>query len=67
MRINVEQLLWLYAPKDAVVYDSFMGTGTTAVACVRQKMNFVGSELSLAQCEHANKRLEPYLAQESLF
>lgn len=63
----VAWLIHLYAPVNAVIYDSFMGTGTTAVACVKERMNYVGSELSKAQCEYANLRLEPYLAQSSLF
>jgi len=63
----VEQLIWLYASDSALIYDPFMGTGTTAVGCVRQKRRWMGSELSEKQCDHANKRLELYLAQESLF
>lgn len=53
----VKQLLSIYAKEGMTVYDSFMGTGTTAVACVQSKMNFYGSELSKAQCEFANNRL----------
>ncbi len=54
----VEQLLDRYAyTNDMLVYDSFMGTGTTAVACKRRGLSFVGSELSMAQVEFANKWL----------
>ena len=57
----------MYAPygKDTVVYDSFMGTGTTAVACKVLGMNCYGSELSKAQCDFANSRIDD--SQESLF
>lgn len=63
----VFQLLDMYAPygKDTVVYDSFMGTGTTAVACKVLGMNCYGSELSKAQCDFANSRIDD--SQESLF
>lgn len=52
-----EKLLKIYAKPNAIVYDSFMGTGTTAVACKRLDLNCIGSELSEAQCEFANNRL----------
>jgi DNA modification methylase len=51
------QILNIYATKDYVVYDPFMGTGTTAVACKQLGMNYVGSEISAQQCEWAETRL----------
>lgn len=53
----VRELLHIYAKDKAIVYDSFMGTGTTAVACKSMGFDCIGSELSSAQCELANKRL----------
>lgn len=53
----VKQLLNIYCKTDYVVYDSFMGTGTTAVACKQFGCNFIGSELSEAQVKFANDRL----------
>lgn len=53
----VKQLLERYVKQDYLVYDSFMGTGTTAVACKEYGCNYIGSELSEAQCEFAEKRL----------
>ncbi len=52
-----EKLLGIYAQPNSVVYDSFMGTGTTAVACKRLGHTYLGSELSNGQCEFANERL----------
>lgn len=63
----VRKLLSIYAKENSLVYDPFMGTGTTAVACVIDKHNFIGSEISRNQVEYANKRLEPYLTQQTLF
>lgn len=51
------QILNIYATKDYVVYDPFMGTGTTAVACKQLGMNYIGSEISSQQCEWATNRL----------
>ena len=53
-----EKLLSLYAKDGAVVYDPFMGSGTTAVACMRMSLSCIGSELSKAQCEYAEERIE---------
>lgn len=54
----VAQLLDMYSPNsDATVYDSFMGTGTTAFVCQKRGLNCYGSELSSAQCDYANNRL----------
>lgn len=54
----VYQLLNMYATKDSVVYDSFMGTGTTAVGCIKYGCKYIGSELSKEQCEFAKERIE---------
>lgn len=40
-----------------VVYDPFMGSGTTAKMAMLANRNFVGSEISSAYCEIANNRL----------
>lgn len=52
------KLLNMYAVyEDTVVYDPFMGTGTTAVACKEMGFTYIGSELSKKQCEYAEKRI----------
>ena len=53
-----EKLLRLYAPKNGIVYDPFIGTGTTAVACKKLGLKYIGSEISRNQVEWARKRLE---------
>ena len=50
-----------------LIYDPFMGSGTTAKAAHQLKRRWIGSEISAEYVELANKRLEPYLAQETLF
>lgn len=52
-----DKLLQIYAQPGAVIYDPFMGTGTTAVACERLGHPWIGSELSAQQCEWARKRI----------
>lgn len=53
-------------PND-IWYDPYMGTGTTAVAATEEKRKFIGSEISQEYIDLANKRLEPYLTQQTLF
>ena len=49
-----------------VIYDPFMGTGSTAEVAIRSKRQFIGSEMSKDYCEIAEKRLEPFLTQPML-
>ena len=43
--------------KDAIIYDPFIGSGTTAVACQKLGLSCIGSEISTQQCEFAINRL----------
>ncbi|MGL4850959.1 MAG: DNA-methyltransferase [Clostridium sp.] len=52
------QLLEMYAREDSLVYDPFMGTGTTGVACKMLGHRYIGSEISDKQCEYAEERIE---------
>ena len=52
-----EKLLKLYCTPNGVVYDPFMGSGTTAVACKKLGLNWIGSEISKNQCIFAENRL----------
>ena len=53
-----EKLLNIYAThKGAVVYDPFMGSGTTALACKMMGLNYIGSEISKNQVQWANERI----------
>lgn len=54
-------------PKGGIIYDPFMGTGSTAEVAIRANRKFIGSEMSKEYCEITNKRLEPFLTQHKLF
>lgn len=45
-----------------IILDPFMGTGTTANACVLKGFNYLGSELSAAQVAYAEERIAKTLA-----
>ena len=63
----VRKLLNIYVPKDSLVYDSFMGTGTTALGCINENINFIGSEISTDQCNYAYKQIRKLMSQPKLF
>jgi hypothetical protein len=52
-----EKLLSIYSKEGNLVYDPFMGTGTTALACKNLNMNYIGSEISLEQVKYSEERL----------
>ena len=50
-----------------IVLDPFMGSGTTAIACIREKRNFIGFEINKEYYDKACKRIQLEMAQPSLF
>lgn len=54
----MEYLLRLVTPKDGVVLDPFMGSGTTGKACIKLGLSFLGMEINKNFYETAKKRLE---------
>jgi DNA modification methylase len=49
------------------VLDPFMGSGTTAVACIKEKRHFIGFELKEEYYEKACKRIQAEQQQLKLF
>ena len=54
----VNQLIKIYFSKGDVIADIFMGTGTTAISCIKNGINYIGFELSTKQCEWAENRIK---------
>ena len=50
-----------------LIYDPFMGSGTTAKMALLQNRNYIGSEISSEYCEIINKRITPIIKQQKLF
>lgn len=50
-------LVRLVTPKNGVVLDPFMGSGTTGVACKAEGFNFIGMEMNDDYFDIANKRM----------
>lgn len=60
----IEYLVKLVTPKNGIVLDPFIGSGTTAVACIKLDRNFIGIELEKDYVEIANKRIEYYMKKK---
>ena len=50
-----------------LVYDPFMGSGTTGLMAIKMKRNYIGSEISQNYIDMANKRIFNETRQLSLF
>lgn len=44
--------------KDDLILDVFMGSGSTAVSCIKNKRNFIGFEIDEIYFDIANKRIQ---------
>lgn len=49
-------------PENGVVFDPFMGAGTTAVVAKENNRNFIGAELNEEYCKIAEERVRAHLA-----
>lgn len=65
--VLVRKLLDIYAKEGILVYDPFMGTGTTALGCIKNKCDYVGSEISSRYVDIANNRIKQETCQLTLF
>lgn len=41
----VDKLINIYFDEESIIYDPFMGTGTSARSCIKNRLYFIGSEL----------------------
>lgn len=58
--------IYTWSNENDIVYDCFLGSGTTAKASHLLKRNWIGSEISKEYVEIAKKRLKPYLTQVTM-
>lgn len=62
----MEYLIKLVSKEGAIILDPFLGSGTTAIASLKLKRNFVGIEQSEEYIKIAEARIKPYLEQRKL-
>jgi len=56
-----------YTKGDAVILDCFLGSGTTAIACINSGRKWIGIEKEEKYCAIARKRIEAEQSQGKLF
>ena len=56
----------LYSFKKDIILDTFMGSGTTAVAALQGERKYIGYDTSQKYINLANKRIEPYILENKL-
>jgi site-specific DNA-methyltransferase (adenine-specific) len=61
-----EYLIKTYTNKNNIVLDNCIGSGTTAIAAIRTRRNYIGIEKSEEYYNIANKRIEDELKQLTL-
>ena len=54
-------------PKDGIVLDPFMGSGTVALKALKENINFIGIEINPDYIDMAYNRIRPLLSQSKLF
>jgi hypothetical protein len=54
----IKYLVTLVTPPNGVCLDPFMGSGTTAIACINTNRNYIGFELDKHYCDMANERVQ---------
>jgi modification methylase len=65
--VKLAQRFIICFPDAELIFDPYMGSGTTAIAAIREKRNFIGSELSSKYCNNANQRIKNELSAPTLF
>lgn len=67
MPVDVMRRMVGIIPQEYVIVDPFMGSGTTALACIKEKRQFIGFELIKEYFDLASKRIKAAQAQLELF
>lgn len=62
----MEYLIKLVSRENAIVLDPFLGSGTTAIACLKTNRKFIGIEKEPEYIKIAEARIKPYLEQRKL-
>ena len=63
----IQRLVLTYSNEGDTILDNCMGSGTTAVACIKEKRHFIGFELNKDYYDKACRRIDAERRQLSLF
>jgi len=54
-------------PNAEIIYDPYIGSGTTAIASLKENRNFIGSEISENYYNYSKKRIKEHQSQIRMF
>jgi len=57
----ISHLIKLFTKEDALILDPFMGSGTTAIACIQSKRKYIGFDINKEYIEITEKRVKDTL------
>lgn len=63
----IERIIKASSPDKGIVLDPFMGSGTTAVACIKHNRNYIGFEINPEYCKIIEERVKKIKHDDSLF
>ena len=63
----VEKIILNFTLENQIIYDPFMGLGTTALCCIKKNRKYIGSELSKEYVDISKKRLKEHRSQLRMF
>nr|WP_245594774.1 site-specific DNA-methyltransferase [Mycoplasma elephantis] len=56
----IEQIIKIHTNKNDLIFDPFMGSGSTCIACLKSKRNFYGCEINEIFFKKAKNRIEKF-------
>jgi len=63
----IERMVRASCPKNGIVFDPFMGTGTTVIACLKNNRKYIGFEVNKDYYNIIINRIKKYNNQPTLF
>lgn len=63
----IEKYIKVQSKENDIILDPYLGSGTTAIACIKQNRNYIGIEQSKEYCDIANQRIKDEVNQLKLF
>ena len=61
----IDKIITLFSNEGDLIYDAFMGTGTTAVSAIKNNRNWIGSEVISNYCDIVEKRTKEMIEEIS--
>ena len=61
----LEHLIQIFSKKNQIVLDCFIGSGTTAIACIQTNRHYIGMEIDPTYIDIAHKRIKQSLEKQN--